>query len=195
MARPRAFDEDTVLDRALNLFWHQGYEATSMQQLIDALGINRASLYDTFGDKYTLYRRVLDRYRLQNQEFVTKAFGQCKPARLILAELFDFAIADAITDSQCKGCFMINSTVELAPHDPDIAQIVRDNQCNFVGQLQRVIQRGQTEGDINPAHPAEDLALFVFNTYSGLKILAKTNPDETALRSVVAVTMGVLTVS
>ncbi len=192
MARPRAFDENTVLDRALNLFWYRGYEATSMQQLVDALGINRASLYDSFGDKYQLYRRVLDRYRERTQNMICSLLNQARPAPELIREFLEGAVLASCTDCQSKGCFFINSSVELAPHDADIAQLVLDNQQVLETSLETLIRRGQAEGDINPAHSSVDLARFVYNTLTGLKTTGKSNRDEAALRSVVNITIAAL---
>ena len=193
MARPRAFDEETVLDRALNLFWHQGYEATSMQQLVDALEINRASLYDNFGDKYRLYRHVLDRYRKANQTAVDGLFDQVRPAPDLLRDFLDTAVTESVTDCHSKGCFFVNSGIELAPHDPEIAEIVRSNQQELEAKLETVIRRGQAEGDISTTHDPVNLARFVYNTLTGLKTTGKINPDEASLRTVVTVTMATLT--
>jgi TetR/AcrR family transcriptional regulator, transcriptional repressor for nem operon len=194
MARPRAFDEDLVLTRALNLFWHRGYEATSMQQLVDALGINRASLYDTFGDKYSLYVRALTQYRDQNQAAVAGLFSQPRPAPDLIRELLDRAVTESVADTLCKGCFFVNAGVELAPHAPDIAAVIRQNQQFLETALETVLARGQTEGDITPAYAPADLACLLYNTLTGLKTSGKANPDEAALRSVVNVTMATLAV-
>ncbi|GAB3641670.1 TetR/AcrR family transcriptional regulator [Spirosoma arcticum] len=193
MPRPRAFDETLILDRALNLFWHRGYEATSMQQLVDVLGINRASLYDTFGDKYQLYRRALDHYRQHNHAAIGSLLSQARPAPDLIREFLDTAVTKSINDCQSKGCFFVNSSVELAPHDPEIAELVLDNQRTLEAQLETVLQRGQIEGDICSTHNATDLARFVYNTLTGLKTTGKSNRDEAALRSVVTVTMTTLT--
>lgn len=195
MARPRAFDEDMVLDRALNLFWHRGYEATSMQNLVDALGINRASLYDSFGDKYQLYRLVLDRYQRHNQTFIQELFGGERPASQLLRELFDRAITESVNDCDCRGCFMINSAVELAPHDASIAQLVVDNQTAFVSCFRELIERGQRESDIKTARSADELALFLFNTYTGLKLMGKSNTNRIGLESVVSVALSTLQIA
>jgi TetR/AcrR family transcriptional regulator, transcriptional repressor for nem operon len=193
MPRPRVFDEDTVLDRALDLFWHQGYEATSMQQLVDALGINRASLYDTFSDKYTLYRRALDRYRQRSQSVVCGLLSQNRPAPELLREFLDGAVTDSVTDCQGKGCFCVNAAVELAPHDPDVARLVNANQQTVETALETLLRRGQAEGHISPGHDPAHLARFVYNTLTGLKTTGKSNRDEAALRSIVTVTMSLLT--
>jgi TetR/AcrR family transcriptional regulator, transcriptional repressor for nem operon len=193
MSRPRAFDEDTVLDRALDLFWHRGYEATSMQQLVDTLGINRASLYDTFGDKYQLFRRTMDRHQQRIQASVYSLLEQDLPAPQLLREFLEAAITESVADTQGRGCFFVNCGMELAAHDPAIAQFLLQNQQTLEAKLEATIRRGQAEGDISPTHSPLDLARFVYNTLTGLKATAKTNPDEAALRSVVAVAMCVLT--
>lgn len=193
MARPKAFDEDITLGKAIDLFWCQGYEATSMQQLVDGLGINRASLYDTYGDKYTLYVKALERYRQSSLTSLCTLLDQPRSARALLTDLLDNVLREILDDPDHKGCFMVNSAIELAPHNPDIAKIVSANQRLFEDRLQAVIARGQADNDISHRHPAADLARFVFNTINGLKVVGRSNPDEAALRSVVAVAMATLT--
>ncbi len=192
MARPRVFDEETVLDRAVNLFWCRGYEATSVQDLVDGLGINRASLYDSFGDKYALYRKALDRYRQTHQAGLCTLLTTDQPAIDILQTLFDQTIAATVDDPDHKGCFMVNSAIELAPHDPAVVQVVADNQRVFEQNLTQLIERGQREGNIRATFPADHLARFVFNTLNGLKVLGKVQPEQNSLMAVVRVTMETL---
>lgn len=163
-----------------------------MQQLVDTLGINRASLYDTFGDKYSLYIRALGQYRDQNQAAIAGLFSQPRPAPDLIRELLDQAVTESVSDCQCKGCFFVNAGVELAPHDPDIAALVRQNQHYLETSLETILARGQAEGDITPAHTPADLARLIYNTLTGLRTSGKLNPDEAALRSVVNVTMVTL---
>lgn len=192
MARPRAFDEETVLDRAVNLFWHRGYEATSVQDLVDGLGINRASLYDSFGDKYALYRKALDRYRQTHQAGLCTLLTTDQPAIEVLQTLFDQTIQATVDDPDHKGCFMVNSAIELAPHDPEVAKVVADNQRVFEETLATLIERGQHEGTITRGHSAPNLARFVFNTINGLKVLGKVQPKRDSLTAVVTVAMASL---
>jgi TetR/AcrR family transcriptional regulator, transcriptional repressor for nem operon len=194
MARPRAFDEETVLDRAVNLFWCRGYEATSVQDLVDGLGINRASLYDSFGDKYALYRKALDRYRQTHQAGLCTLLTLDQPAIEVIQTLFDQTIQATISDPDHKGCFMVNSAIELAPHDPEVAKVVADNQQVFEGNLTSLIERGQREGTLTTTHSAPDLARFVFNTLNGLKVLGKVQPERNSLTAVVTVAMTSLRV-
>jgi TetR/AcrR family transcriptional regulator, transcriptional repressor for nem operon len=192
MARPKAFDEEAVVDKAVDLFWCRGYEATSMQLLVEGLGINRASLYDTYGDKYRLYVRALERYRQTHQGGLCQLLEQPHPAPDLLTDLFDNTVREALGDPDHKGCFMVNAAIELAPHDPAVSQIVADNQRAFEQRIQAVVERGQADGTLTARHSAADLARFIFNTINGIKVLSKAGPDETALRSIVAVTMSAL---
>lgn len=192
MARPKAFDEETVLEKAVNLFWCRGYEATSIQDLVDGLGINRASLYDTYGDKHELYVKALERYRDAEQTGLCHHLEQSKPAIDLLREMFTGGIQSSLADPDHKGCFMVNSAIELAAHDETIGRIVADNQRTFEARLQQVIERGQQEGSINRMHSAASLATFLFNTYTGIKVLARTRPKPAALYAVMNVAMSTL---
>ncbi|CCH55130.1 putative HTH-type transcriptional regulator yezE [Fibrisoma limi BUZ 3] len=192
MARPKAFDEEAVLQKAVNLFWCRGYEATSVQDLVDCLGINRASLYDTYGDKYELYVKALERYRDTGQSGLCQNMDKSRPALDLLRDLFTEGIQNSLADPDQKGCFMVNSAVELAAHDETIGRIVADNQRAFEARLQQVIERGQQEGTINRVHSAASLATFLFNTYTGIKVLARTRPEPTALYGVMNIAMSAL---
>ena len=117
MARPRNFDEQDVLRKAINLFWRQGYKATSMEDLVQGLGISRASLYDTFGDKHQLYLRALGEYDKESNEVATTLLGIERPAPEAVRALLESAMASSTGADRQWGCFMVNSLIELAPHD------------------------------------------------------------------------------
>jgi TetR/AcrR family transcriptional repressor of nem operon len=192
MARPRNFEETDVLDKALNVFWCRGYEATSVQDLVAGLGLNRASLYGTYGDKAALFRQVLERYRDTAQCTTSALLDQARPARQLVRELLEGTVQESLADTQQRGCFMLNAGIELGPHDPAIARIVRDNQQFFEQKLSAVLERGQREGDVSSTHPPEALAAFVFAAVNGIKVLARSNPDAATLQHVVDVTVAAL---
>ncbi|RIV24951.1 TetR/AcrR family transcriptional regulator [Fibrisoma montanum] len=192
MPRPKAFDEEAVLQKAVNLFWCRGYEATSVQDLVDGLGINRASLYDTYGDKRELYIKALEHYRDAEHNGFCQWMDQSRPAIDLLRDLFTGGIRQSVDDPQQKGCFLVNATIELAPHDPAIARIVAANQRTFEERLRQVIERGQREGSINRAHSAADLARFLFTTFTGLKVMSRARPDLSAMQAVMDVAMSTL---
>ncbi|GAB2585195.1 TetR/AcrR family transcriptional regulator [Spirosoma areae] len=192
MARPKAFDEKVVLNQAVDLFCRRGYEATSVQDLVDELGINRASLYDTYGDKYALYRQALEQYRQCSQQTIYQLLDQSRPVIDLLHDFLEGTVNDIISDSAQKGCFMVNAAIELAPHDTEIARLVAQNQQTMVDKFAELIERGQREGDITTRHPAGDLSQFIFNTVSGLRVLGKMQSPAATLQAIVGVVISSL---
>lgn len=192
MARPKNFNEQEVLEKAVSLFWCRGYEATSVQDLVTGLGINRFSLYDTFGDKHQLFLRALGEYGQQAQFSRCALFRQPRPAAELVRELLESTVRETLADEKACGCFMVNSTAELAPHDPEVAQLVAANQQHFEQELAAVLARGQSEGTISADHSPHALARFLFNTVSGLKVLGKSYAPAETLHEVVAVAWSAL---
>ena len=123
MPRVKLFDEQEVLTKAMNLFWKQGYSATSVKDLVNHLGINRASLYDTFGDKEQLFKKSFALYRKSNVEGLIQFFESRPNVKNGFSELFDIAIQEAITDKEAKGCFVVNTTTERIPNDENLMKV------------------------------------------------------------------------
>jgi TetR/AcrR family transcriptional repressor of nem operon len=185
MARTKAFNEEQVLDKAVELFWRQGYHATSIQDVVDTLRINRASLYGTYGDKHTLFVKALQRYRAdQAQAMAHLLQGPGSPMDKIKLLLTRTAKA-TLSDPAHKGCFIINTAMELVNQDPEIARIVTDDRRDIEDALEQLIRQGQQSGAITTTQDARALAQFVFSSISGLRVVGKMNPDKKALDSVV----------
>src|SRR5210317_1302244 len=143
MPRVKLFDENEVLTKAMNLFWKQGYAATSVQDLVSHLGINRSSLYDTFGDKEQLFRKSFELYRKTNIEGLKQFLGGHNDIREGFTKLFDNAIQEAITDNDRKGCFVVNTTTELVPNDESIAEVLQSNKREFVNIFLEYLKKGE----------------------------------------------------
>jgi TetR/AcrR family transcriptional regulator, transcriptional repressor for nem operon len=147
MARPKAFDREVALGQAMYTFWKCGYEATSMQDLVDAMGINRQSLYDTFGDKHTLYLEALERYRCTDgQEFI-KFLDETKPLRKRLENAFAAIIKQSLEDKDRKGCFIANATLELASCDTTVHHFVEANLEQVLQRLELELTKAQVKGE------------------------------------------------
>src|SRR3954469_15029739 len=116
MARSKDFDEQEVLNKAVNLFWLKGYNGTSMQDLVDTLGISRSSLYDTYGDKHTLFVKALESYQCANSGKFASIIGGKMPAKETIKQLLEFIVGELLKDKSQKGCFMVNAEVEVALH-------------------------------------------------------------------------------
>lgn len=184
MARTKAFDTDEVLDRALRIFWRNGYEGTSMQDLVDGMQINRASLYDTFGSKEALYLAALQRYQQQNQAQVKQLLHRHSSVRGALDELLETMIQDSLNDPEKKGCFVVNATTGLANRYEEVNRLVSDNEQQVIYMFGSFIKQGQTRGEIGADRDVRTLSSYLFASLQGLRVLAVTNSDVTLLRRV-----------
>lgn len=184
MARTKAFDTDEALDRALRIFWRNGYEGTSMQDLVDGMQINRASLYDTFGNKETLYLAALQQYQRQNQEQVQQLIERHSSVRAALDELLETMIQDSLSDPEKKGCFVVNATTGLANRYEEVNRLVSDNEQQMAYTFADLIKQGQEQGEIDAKRDARTLSSYLFASLQGLRVLAVTNSDVVLLRRV-----------
>ncbi len=170
MGRPREFDEETVLEAAMDAFWRQGYEATSMTDLCAATGLHKGSLYQAFGDKHQLYLRSLQHYTEQSfKEVASSAYLSDSPLEN-LRTLVHKAAASCIAD---QGCLAVNSMVELAPHDPDVKALL-DHVCTIRLRLfTDLIDRAQRAGEITIEQTPDRLAKLVMVTLAGVAATVK----------------------
>jgi len=178
MARTKEFNEDQALDKAIEIFWHKGYNGTSAQDLVNHLGLSRSSLYDTFGDKQKLFVKSLKRYQKQNLDSLNELFENAENIKTALTDIFKQAVIESLQDRITKGCFMVNSAVELAMHDPEIAKIVHDNQKVVEDIFCNAVKKGQDLGQISDKQDARSLARFIFNNYSGIRVLARAGEKD-----------------
>jgi TetR/AcrR family transcriptional repressor of nem operon len=185
MARPREFDEGIVLDAAVDCFWSGGYEGTSVKDLEAKTGISAASLYNAYGDKRALFRTALDRYV---ESSIAARMRRCAalPPREAIEAFFDEILDRSLSDRKHKGCLLVNSALELAPHDAEfqkiIAGVFNRLECFFLD----CIETGQANGTITRATPAEVLSRNLLGVLVGLRVLARVRPERALLTGVVA---------
>ena len=192
MARPRTFEREAVVETALAVFWRQGYQATSVQDLVEATGLNRGSLYDTFGDKHGLFLEVVEYYRTNVTARRLAKLEEPGPARERIATFFREVVEFSVGEGRLLGCLMTNSAVELAPHDRDTRLAVAANMGAMEAAFRRVLTRAKREGDLAADKSPVDLARFLTATANGLRVMAKVAPDRDTLSSVVRVVLQAL---
>lgn len=192
MARPKKFDENEVLDRALEVFWEKGYHATSYEDLVSRMGINRASIYNTYGDKHQLYTQALQRYRSKSRERFHRWTSANTSIQETIRMILDDAVQESLTDPQRKGCMVVNTTTELGNCDAEVAGIIKENQEKVESVMQELFEKAQNKGEIGSDHNPKALARFYFNTFSGLRVMARANPDVAVFRDVVEVALKVI---
>lgn len=180
MARPREFDEATVLEAAMNCFWAQGYELTSVRELAEQMGITGASLYNAFGDKRSLYRQALGHYLEQTVRDRVARLERLPPFPAIRT-FFDEIVERSVTDKQRRGCMLVNSALELAPYDPEFQKLVAQEMIFIEAFFRRCIEAGQKDGTISAIRPAAELAKLLLSVLLGIRVLARTRPQRAVL--------------
>jgi TetR/AcrR family transcriptional repressor of nem operon len=192
VGRKREFDRDEALDRAMQLFWCKGYEATSVQDLLDEMGINRGSFYDTFGDKRSLFLAAIDRY---NETFLAKLRigleSSNSPKSAITNTIKDLA-ARAAADAQRRGCLVTNSVVELAPHDSEAAGRAAWCLEQMEGVFYDALVRARTQGELGERHDPRTLARFLISSYQGMRVMSKIHRGQSSLGDIVNVVVAAL---
>lgn len=191
MARPKEFDRDQALHKAMEVFWTRGYEAASVRDLVEHMGINRQSLYDTFGDKHALYLQALDRYR----EVETRKLFELLERSSIkkaLRELFAGVIERSLCPGTRRGCFMGNAMSELAGRCEATAAKTGSNMVAVEDAFYRALIRGKKSGELKEVRDPRAVARFLCCTLQGLMLMAKATPDHKPLADVVKITLSVV---
>ncbi|NCN09942.1 MAG: TetR/AcrR family transcriptional regulator [Leptospira sp.] len=191
MSRTKEFEPNIVLDKAMHLFWYRGYNATSMQELVNHLGISRSSLYESFGDKKELYVNCLRKYRNEYTEQMLQKLQNTESLPLTLEKILKYIIEDSLHAKQQLGCFMINATLEFGGEEKEIAKIIEENNNSMLSTLITSIQNAQLKKQINTRYSAEALSHFFMNAISGLRILGSTCKDEKTLEESAKITLEV----
>ncbi|RCK23840.1 TetR/AcrR family transcriptional regulator [Thalassospira lucentensis] len=181
MPRPRAFDEESVLDNAMNIFWSKGFESTSVQDLVEETGLNRASMYSSFGDKKALFLRVLDHY---SQKISSKRFAKLRETadgRAAIIATFKDTASQSCADGRHKGCLIVNSGMELAPHDAETAAIAHQAFRRVEDMFANALKRGMDAGTISKDKKIRVLARFFAGSIQGVQLMARRGADRETL--------------
>jgi TetR/AcrR family transcriptional repressor of nem operon len=192
MGRTKDFDENEVLKKAVALFWDKGYNGTSMQDLVDGLGISRSSLYDTYGDKHSLFIKALESYQESASGKMCNIVSNAVSAKEAIKQLFDLTARELLSDEQHKGCFLVNTEVEVAPHDQEVSNMVCQNDQLVENAFYQAIKKGQESGEIANKQDARALARFIFNTVKGIRVSAKSTTDKSYFDDIIKMAMSVL---
>jgi TetR/AcrR family transcriptional repressor of nem operon len=192
MGRPREFDEGAALSIAVEHFWQYGYEATSIRDLAEAMGLTSASIYNAFGDKRALYGKALDFYVAQSFGDRVGRFENTLPPQEAIEAFFAEIIDRSLADSKRKGCMLVNSALEVAPHDPEFQRVIANVLNQVEAFFRRCVLAGQGEGLISRDQPAEDMARLFLGLLLGIRVLARARPERELLEGLVRPALGLL---
>lgn len=192
MPRVKLFDENEVLKKAMYLFWKKGYAATSMQDMVTCLGINRASLYDTFGGKEQLFKKSFALYRKTNIESLTAFFQNYPNIKEGFSELFNNAIKEAVSDNDCKGCFVVNTITELIPNDESLIIVLEKNKQDFENLFYEYLLKGKEDGQLKTDQNLKSLSALLYTIYNGIRVVSKVSPNKKELAASIDVALSLL---
>ncbi|MFJ8308036.1 MULTISPECIES: TetR/AcrR family transcriptional regulator [unclassified Streptomyces] len=183
MARTKEFDPDAALQSALELFWRRGYEATSMADLVEHLGIGRASIYATFGNKRELYLKALDRYaEHRDPELLTELSGPGPALPAVRAVVRRFAHESTACESRLTGCFVTNTAAELGPHDTAATRRVELSWEHMETLLHSALARAQAQGELAADRDPRGLARTLLVSLQGMRVVGKASGDPGRVR-------------
>jgi TetR/AcrR family transcriptional regulator, transcriptional repressor for nem operon len=192
MARTKDFDESELLTRAMDLFWTRGYNSTSMEDLVNGLGISRSSLYDTYTDKHTLFIKTLENYRQIGQAKIQEIINSTGTVKEKIRKLIELGTNDLSGNKKRTGCLMVNAEVEVAPYDKEVSNMVCRNDQQMEEIFYQLIQKGKKTGEIKNKQDARALARFISNAKKGMHVTAKTTSDKSVFNDIIMLTLSAL---
>jgi TetR/AcrR family transcriptional regulator, transcriptional repressor for nem operon len=190
MAGVKQFDRNEVLERAMVVFWRHGYQATSIQDLVEATGVNRGSLYPTFGDKRGFFLAVLEHYSERFGKPMMAALDDPDPRRAV-ERMFEAIIRRTSDPRWPRGCLYTNTSLECPGADDGINRKIADLLAQQESAIYKVLRQAQAQGSLDTEQDARALARFFTGVAHGLNVVNKAASDPTMLKDVVAVAMRV----
>lgn len=176
MGRSKEFDENVVLQKAMKLFWEQGYEKTSMNDLVEHMGIHRRSLYDTFGDKHTLFLRAIDYYQELIKREIQIKIAHTKTSKQAIQLIFE-SVIEGYSDFP-RGCLMVNSATEMALYDKEVEERVEKAFMEAEEMLIDIVRKGQETGEFSCDYKPEILGEILQNSLLGIRVLLRTTESK-----------------
>jgi AcrR family transcriptional regulator len=188
MGRPRSFDVDEALDRAMHVFWHKGYEGTSLSDLTEAMGVNRPSLYAAFGGKESLFRKALDRYAEHPSSYVDEALEE-PTARRVAEHMLEGALDLQTHPHTPLGCLFVQGALAVGEEAAPVRQEVTARRTAGESAIRERFERAIAEGDLPPGTDAAALARYIRTVVYGMAVQAADGASREELRKVAAIAL------
>ena len=193
MARPKEFSPEEALEKAMHVFWHKGYEATSMEDLLSAMDINRGSLYATFGDKRELFLKAMDLYcSASGIGTRLSILNQPGPALPLIRQFIDRMLEFGLSDPRRRGCMITNTVMELAPHEKDIARKVAGRLQAVEEAFFRLLARARQEGELAQDKDPRALARVLVTMMQGTIVMIKAGTPADVVKRTAETALSIL---
>ncbi len=192
MPRTELFDREKVLCQIRDLFWNKGYNGTSMQDLVETTGLNRSSLYNSFGSKQELYNLVLKQYQEAGKVHFDRALRDADNPKAAIRNIFEYAFAEMCSDTQQKGCFNLNCKAELSRTTASIRHILQQHEGATIKLFKDLVQEGQDHQVINTKKTATQYAYYLYSAFQGLRMTGILITEPETLKNIIDTTMDTL---
>jgi len=192
MPNTPTFDHYKTLEKATAIFQQKGYHGTSMQDLVDVTGLNRSSIYNSFGNKLTLFMEVLNHYFKKIRKRIDAMIVHTYDAKDALNGIFEIYLEDIINDDHNKGCLIINTLGEMTNQEPVIASFMQHNQEQMIAWLEDIIYKGQMKGMINTLQTPTQYAFYLYSSLQGLRTIGILNKNQSDLSNITTTYLKVL---
>lgn len=192
MVRPRTFDEKEAIDAAIACFWRHGLEATSVRDLAAEMGINGPSLYNAFGGKRALFVLALERYAVGSMRERIERLERQHAPKAAIQTFFRELVSRSLSDSERRGCLIVNSALEVAPHDVELRGVIGGYLGEIEGFLGRCLERAHASGDIPSSVEPRDTARLFLAILLGIRVAARAKPERTLLEGMVRPALALL---
>lgn len=189
--RPRQFDRQDVLSQATRLFWANGFRSTSVEDLLNEMGINRGSMYATFGDKRSLFIEAVHHYIKTSVQDLAAMLSRRESAREDLRETMRF-VANLDKNKDRTGCLLTHTAIEIAENDHELSQLVRDGLAASSKQFELAIQRGMDSGEFKNVRSASATAAYILTSCQGLNVLSRAGYSVEYIQNVIDHTLALL---
>lgn len=181
MPKTVLFDKELVVQKVTELFWKNGFNGTSMQDLVDATGLNRSSIYNTFGDKEALFEESLKHYCASQSNLVSGLLEGSKSPLEDIKSFFKTVLSNIRQDADNKGCFLSNCTTELGNHSGWVQKLLVENKDTVVSIFENKIKQAIAEGEIDESKNAKRVALYLFSSLQGIRVTSILTKDQSDL--------------
>ena len=185
MPREAVFNKDQVIEKAKNVFWLKGYNATSMQDLVDATGLNRSSIYNSFGNKMNLFQLTLSKYQKEGSGFFEVLISSKLNGLETVSSVFETTLKMMINDSDRKGCMFINCHTEMSNQDIQLNNITAKNHKLLLSHFETMVLKGQKDGSIKTNQKSDELAFYLASSFQGFRITGMNTTNKKMLASII----------
>ena len=193
IGRPREFDPDQVLDQAMHVFWAQGYKNTSLQDLLDATGLSKSSLYQAYGSKHQLFIATVDHYYTTFAKEMSVRFERAGTGFAFIEGFLNDAVRETEGSACRRGCLLVNTANECAQGDAAIADAVSKGFEKVKSILYRAIEQGRVDGSVSPHVNSKFMASYLLSSMTGLRTMVKGGAATSEIRHIVAIVLSNLT--